>query len=139
MRIELHLTTQRIGPDRAVPKELAGAVGAVAEFSGIVRAREGEETITALEYEAYPAMARAVMRRILEELSRAHPCLLVRVTHRLGVIPVGETALRVVVLAGHRGEAFAMLSEFMDRLKQDVPIWKRRALGSGLPPTRPQP
>jgi molybdopterin synthase catalytic subunit len=139
MQIEIQLTTRRIAPERGLPKDLAGAVGAVAEFSGVVRVREGEATIAALEYEAYPAMARRVMHGILEELGRRHSCLLVRVTHRLGIIPVGETALRVVVLAGHRGEAFAMLREFMDRLKQDVPIWKRRAVGPGPATERPQP
>ena len=48
--------------------------------------------------------------------------------HRVGVIPVGETAIYVGVASPHRGEAIALLAEFMDRLKQDVPIWKRRAL-----------
>ena len=57
-----------------------------------------------------------------------HPCLAAKVIHRLGVVPVGETAIYVGVAAKHRGEAFALLAEFMDRLKQDVPIWKRRAL-----------
>jgi molybdopterin synthase catalytic subunit len=73
-------------------------------------------------------MAEDVMRRIIEELGQSHPCLFVRVTHRVGVVPAGEAAIRVVVAAGHRAEAFAMLAAFMDRLKQDVPIWKRRAL-----------
>ncbi len=60
--------------------------------------------------------------------------------HRIGVIPVGETAIYVGVASPHRGEAIALLAEFMDRLKQDVPIWKRRALadfasgGTGLRP-----
>ena len=47
--------------------------------------------------------------------------------HRVGIIPVGETAIYVGVASPHRGEAIALLAEFMDRLKQDVPIWKRRA------------
>ena len=48
--------------------------------------------------------------------------------HRVGIIPVGETAIYVGVASPHRAEAIALLAEFMDRLKQDVPIWKRRAL-----------
>jgi molybdopterin molybdotransferase len=50
------------------------------------------------------------------------------VIHRVGIVPVGETAIYLGVAAKHRGAAFALLAEFMDRLKQDVPIWKRRAL-----------
>jgi molybdopterin synthase catalytic subunit len=37
---------------------------------------------------------------------------------------VGEAAIVVRVEAKHRAEAFGMLAAFMDRLKQDVPIWK---------------
>ena len=56
------------------------------------------------------------------------PVCAAKVIHRVGVIPVGETAIYVGVASPHRGEAIALLAEFMDRLKQDVPIWKRRAL-----------
>jgi molybdopterin synthase catalytic subunit len=41
---------------------------------------------------------------------------------------VGEAAIYVGVAGKHRAEAFTLLMDFMDRLKQDVPIWKRRAL-----------
>ena len=87
-----------------------------------------DRIISALEYEAYPEMARREIRRLLEEISSRHPCLAAKVIHRVGIIPVGETAIYVGVAASHRGEAIALLAEFMDRLKQDVPIWKRRAL-----------
>ena len=46
------------------------------------------------------------------------------VIHRLGTVPVGETSLFVRVRAPHRSEAFQLLTSFLDRLKQDVPIWK---------------
>jgi len=52
----------------------------------------------------------------------------VHVRHRLGEVRVGETAIVIEVLAAHRGEAFAIAAAFMDRLKQDVPIWKMRAI-----------
>lgn len=102
-------------------------MGALAEFSGLVRGEENGRDIAALEYEAYSPMAEQVMREIITELVRRHPCLSVRVTHRTGIVPVGEAAIHMLVTARHRAEAFAMLTEFMNRLKQDVPIWKRRA------------
>jgi len=125
MQIEIQITPQRIA--ETISPLLAG-VGALAEFSGIVRAEEAGRAIAALEYEAYSPMAEQVMREIIAEIGSRHPCLCVRVTHRIGIVPVGETAIQLLVTARHRVEAFAMLTEFMDRLKQDVPIWKRRAL-----------
>jgi len=125
MQIEIQITSQRIAGNVSPP--LADA-GALAEFSGLVRGEEDGRTIAALEYEAYSPMAERVMREIIAELGELHPCLFVRVTHRIGVVPVGEAAIHIVTAARHRAEAFAMLTEFMNRLKQDVPIWKRRAL-----------
>lgn len=118
--------------DRPIPAtcETAGpadVVGAWVEFRGVVRAEEGGHPIEALEYEAYADMALREMRRLLEELAGRHPCLAVRVIHRIGLIPVGEAAIYVGVAGQHRAEAFALLAAFMDRLKQDVPIWKTGA------------
>jgi molybdopterin synthase catalytic subunit len=101
-----------------------GASGAMVEFAGIVRPTEGAQAIDALQYEAYDAMARSEMERILRELGNQFPCHSVKVQHRKGWVPVGEAAIVVRVEAKHRAEAFGMLAAFMDRLKQDVPIWK---------------
>jgi molybdopterin synthase catalytic subunit len=128
MQSEIAITTQPIDLHRPLPGEVRGQAGAVAEFAGLVRGEEDGRPIAALEYEAYSPMAEKVMRGIVEELERQQPCLFVRVTHRVGWVPVGQAAIHVVVAARHRAAAFAMLAGFMDRLKQDVPIWKRRAL-----------
>ena len=125
MQIEIQITAERIATNIYPPP---AGVGAIAEFSGRVRGEENGQAIAALEYEAYSPMAERVMRDIIMEIGVRHPCLFVRVTHRIGIVPVGEAAIHMVTAARHRAEAFAMLTEFMNRLKQDVPIWKRRAL-----------
>jgi molybdopterin synthase catalytic subunit len=127
VEIEIQLTTEPI-VQQALPPKLAGSAGAWVEFMGMVREEESQQAIVALEYEAYSPMAESEMRRILEDLGAAGPCLYARVIHRTGVVPVGEAAIWMGVAAVHRGEAFALLAEFMNRLKKDVPIWKRRAL-----------
>jgi molybdopterin synthase catalytic subunit len=126
METQITITQQPIARNFSAPS--SPATGALAEFSGIVRAEENGRDIAALEYEAYSPMAERVMHEIIENIAQQHPCLFVRVTHRTGIIRVGETAIHIVVTARHRAEAFAMLVEFMNRLKQDVPIWKVRAL-----------
>lgn len=128
MRIQLQLVREPIPLARTWDPAESGAAGALAEFTGLVRAEENHQTIAALEYEAYDPMALNVMRQILEALAQKHPCHAAQVIHRLGVVPVGAAAIYVGVTARHRAEAFAVLTEFMDRLKQDVPIWKTRAL-----------
>ncbi|HTQ50324.1 MAG TPA: molybdenum cofactor biosynthesis protein MoaE [Candidatus Acidoferrales bacterium] len=126
MEIEFQLVHEAIAERVSPPPP--GAHGAWLEFRGIVRSEEAGQKISALEYEAYPEMAKREIRRLLEEISSRHPCLAAKVIHRVGIIPVGETAIYVGLAASHRTEAIALLADFMDRLKLDVPIWKRRAL-----------
>ena len=100
-------------------------IGACVEFSGIVRETERDRALTGLHYEAYEPMARTQLARIFAELHAAHPCAAVTFIHRLGWVPVGEASLFIRVLAAHRGEALRFLAAAIDRMKADVPIWKR--------------
>ena len=127
MKIQAQLTEESIATR---PQEWGrdGKSGALAEFWGIVRGEEEGEPIRALEYEAYPVMAIRQMEAILRDLGNKHLCHEAQVIHRLGVIPAGEAAIWVGITTAHRQEAFAMLITFMDRLKQEVPIWKVRAV-----------
>jgi molybdopterin synthase catalytic subunit len=139
MQLGINITSQPIDPRSGLPAEMTGQAGAVVEFQGFVRGEEEGRAITALEYEAYSPMAEQVMRQIFQDIACRHPCLFAHVTHRIGVVPVGEAAIHVAVGSRHRAEAFAMLIEFMDRLKQDVPIWKRRALACQAMPAPKRP
>ena len=131
MEIHVQLTDQPIAASLTPPAEL-GTVGAWTEFRGLVRGEESGQPIRALEYEAYPEMAERELRRLLTELSAQYPCLSACVIHRVGVVPVGEAAIYVGIASAHRTEGFALLAAVMDRLKQDVPIWKRRTLPLNL-------
>jgi len=122
MKIQIEITDQPLVGGGMTSAD--GASGAIVEFAGVVRSKEGEHAINALQYEAYDAMARSEMERILRELEKQFPCDSVQVKHRKGRVPVGEAAIVVRVAAKHRAEAFGMLAAFMDRLKRDVPIWK---------------
>lgn len=99
-------------------------VGACVEFWGIVREQEGERTLAGLHYEAYEAMARREFARIAAALGEKYPIVGALVIHRLGWVPVGEPSLFVRVLAKNRGPALAFCGDLIDRMKEDVPIWK---------------
>lgn len=121
MDLEVSFTDRTIG---APELPLAAGAGAMVEFRGVVRGLENDVPISALVYDLYEPMAAKVIREIVAEIARVHPCLRVVVIHRHGTIPVGETAIYLRVDSRHRGEGFCLLEEFMNRLKKDVPIWK---------------
>ena len=115
-------TTPIVIPALALPSR---EIGACVEFSGIVRETEHDRALTGLHYEAYEPMAARQLERIFDELNAVHPCAAVYFVHRLGWVPVGDSSLFVRVLAAHRGEALLFLTHAIDRMKADVPIWKR--------------
>ena len=84
-----------------------------------------------LAYEAYPEMAQKVMGAIFEEAVKRFSITRARVAHRLGEVPVGEASVLVVVAAAHRSAAFDACRFLMDRLKNEVPIFKRERLAQG--------
>ncbi|MEQ1852822.1 MAG: molybdenum cofactor biosynthesis protein MoaE [Chthoniobacteraceae bacterium] len=114
-----------VGPIVVPPcRTPARDAGALVEFHGIVRRMEGAVELSALHYEAYEAMARREFSRIFAELAARHPVHDVMVIHRIGRVPAGEASLYVRVAAKHRGPALSFCGTLIDRMKEDVPIWK---------------
>jgi len=107
------------------------ADGAVLTFAGTTRDHNDGAAVVTLRYEAYPEMAQKVMCTIFEEAIKRFPITRARVVHRLGEVPVGEASVVVVVASPHRAPAFDACRFLMDRLKNEVPIWKQEQLRSG--------
>src|SRR3954468_12524846 len=106
-------------------REMSSGIGAVIYFLGVVREREGEQQISAIDYEAFEKMAVHQFEKIFDEVERRWPIESVRLVHRIGVVKVNEPSLWVEMVAPHRGEAFAACQFLIDEMKKVVPIWKR--------------
>ena len=70
-------------------------------------------------------MAAAVLERIGAECEGRWPGCRVAIHHRVGVLRPGDLAVVIAVAAPHRAEAFSGCRHAIERLKEDVPIWKR--------------
>ncbi|UIO99627.1 molybdopterin synthase [Halobaculum sp. CBA1158] len=112
--------------------EGADRSGAIATFTGRVRARDSpdDDRTEALTFEKYEGVAADRMARIERELEEREGVFDVRMHHRVGTIVDGEDIVFVVVLAGHRREAFRTVEDGIDRLKDEVPIFKKETTES---------
>lgn len=104
--------------------------GAIATFLGIVRDHDPsvDGEVTALEYSAHPDA-----QRILEAICASHdqPEVAIAVTHRVGLLSVGEAAFVAAVASAHRREALDTLSALVEHIKADLPVWKKEILADG--------
>ncbi|WP_186626843.1 molybdenum cofactor biosynthesis protein MoaE [Rhodococcus sp. BP22] len=103
--------------------------GAVVLFSGVVRNHDGGQAVSALEYQAHPD-AEKFLRACCAEVA-AQSGLPVAAVHRVGDLVVGDVALVAAVASPHRAEAFATCATLVERIKSEVPIWKRQHFATG--------
>jgi molybdopterin synthase catalytic subunit len=120
--------------DDAVARAVEAAVaapecGAVVTFRGVVRDDDGGRDVTSLDYEAHPD-ATAVLQEVCRAVA-AETGLRVAATHRYGHLVVGDVALVASASAGHRKEAFEACSLLVERIKAEVPIWKKQQFTDG--------
>lgn len=102
--------------------------GALACFLGIVREdpiRDTGSKVTHLEYEAYTEVALRKLEEIRADAKRRGGIVEVAIHHIIDSVEVGEPSLFVVVLGKHRQETFPALAETVERVKKEVPIWKK--------------
>ncbi len=105
--------------------------GGLVTFTGVVRNHSRGKTVTRLDYEAYGEMAQKQLARIAQEATRTWPGTRVAVAHRVGSLVPGDLAVVIAVSAPHRKEAFRACELVIDRLKEDVPIWKKEYAEDG--------
>lgn len=105
--------------------------GGVVTFSGAIRAVSKGKAVSHLEYEAFPPMAEKQMARIADEATQRWPGVRLAIVHRVGRLEPGELAVVIAASAPHRKEAFLACEHAIDRLKQDVPIWKKETTSDG--------
>lgn len=112
-------TLRQSGPD----------TGAIATFTGLVRASGDQSGVTGLFLEHYPGMTEGVIQQLLDQASARWDILAARVIHRVGYLALQDQIVFVGVSSRHRGDAFAACEFIMDALKTSAPFWKKEISG----------
>jgi molybdopterin synthase catalytic subunit len=105
--------------------------GAIGSFTGIVREKTGDVETKSLEFESYDKVTNNKIRLIETDLKACEGILDVRIHHRVGRIEAGQDILYIVVAASHRQQLFQALSDAIEQLKAEVPIWKKEYTTTG--------
>jgi molybdopterin synthase catalytic subunit len=125
------VTHEAIDPARAIGFVGDPGAGGTCVFLGTVRDNSDAGEVTGLTYEAWQDLAVKRLEELGEELFATWPLSRVALLHRFGDLAVGEVSVAIAVSAPHRAEAFDACRHAIERLKQDVPIWKKEHLLTG--------
>ncbi len=148
------LSAEPISVEQAIAAVESDTAGAVVSFSGVVRNHDGGKQVSRLSYSAHPT-AHQVMADVVAGLVAEHSVpasgqapdecpydgadgagerqrsVRIWAAHRIGMLEIGDPALVCAVSAAHRGQAFEVCAELVDRIKAQVPIWKEQFFADG--------
>jgi molybdopterin synthase catalytic subunit len=124
------LRTTALSVDEVLAVVSGDGIGGTVMFIGTVRDHDAGRAVVTLDYSAHPSAAEH-LRRVVAEVGEAWPGVALAALHRVGELAVGEPAVIVAAGAPHRDEAFLAGRSLIDRIKAEVPLWKRQTFGDG--------
>jgi molybdopterin synthase catalytic subunit len=130
-RVLVELTDQAIDVASLRSHLVDPDTGAHAWFEGVTRRMTaGRETLQ-LAYEAFEPMALSTLRQLATDACQRFELSSIVIVHRLGEVGIGQASIVIGCSSAHRVGALAALPWLMDRIKTDVPIWKREHFADG--------
>lgn len=130
-RLRAALTDGPIDPAAVIEAVSSPTRGAVLLFLGTVRNHHRGRPVERLTYSAYRSMAEERLLRIVREIETEGDALAIAIVHRLGEVPAGEASVAIAAASPHRAAAYEASRRALERLKKEVPIWKKERYGGG--------
>ena len=121
----VHIQESPLDPESIREVAKGPKSGAVVLFEGCARDSHEGKVVAELSYEAYVPMALSQLQSLRENAIAKFSLNACFIHHRLGVVPISETAIVVVCASAHRTESLRAIAWLLDKIKKSVPIWKR--------------
>ncbi|MDX1961316.1 MAG: molybdenum cofactor biosynthesis protein MoaE [Leptospiraceae bacterium] len=125
------LTLEPIQVDLLLSSMKSIEAGGIVLFSGNTRNSNQGRSVLYLEFESYEPMAERMIAEIVLEAKKKWNLIDAICVHRLGRVDLGEPAVCIVTSSAHRDEAYKANQEIINRVKHEVPIWKREFFEDG--------
>lgn len=125
-----YITSKPILVDECISKIKKTSSGAMVIFTGLVRnhtktkAKEIKE-VNALEYTAFEPLANQLIQTIIVDAKKKFQLTDIFVLHRIGFLNLEDIAVIVITTSAHRKECYLGNQYIIDRIKHEVPIWKK--------------
>jgi molybdopterin synthase catalytic subunit len=124
------IRSSELSVDEVIAAVRGERVGGIVVFIGTVRDEDQSRAVTALDYSAHTSAAEQ-LARVVTEVGAEAPNVALAALHRVGELAVGDIAVVVAAGCPHRDEAFRLGRLLIDRIKAEVPLWKRQQFADG--------
>ena len=107
--------------------------GAIYTFTGFVRGKEENKTITKLTLTTPDTLkAEKEMNEIAESTKIKHNIKQVNIIHYIGEFYTGDPLFQVAILGKHRQETITALNEIIERVKHEIDFKKEIETDDGI-------
>jgi molybdopterin synthase catalytic subunit len=127
----IEIVANKIDVGAVIAKVKHPEAGGIDVFIGTTRNRTSNNEVMQLEFESHVSMAIKEVEKIIATAKKKWDIKSVAVSHRIGIVPIGEEAVVIAVACPHRKDAFESCRYIIDTLKQTVPIWKKEKFKNG--------
>lgn len=126
------ITKDPLKLDMLVEKVVSPAIGGIVTFIGTVRNNTENKKVIKLSYEANIEFAESIMKNIFTDIQEQWGKVNIAVAHRIGTdFEVGTITLIIVTAAPHREEAYSANRYILEKIKEDLPVWKKETFSNG--------
>jgi molybdopterin synthase catalytic subunit len=123
--IHLELTYSPLDTSTILSRISSPHAGANILFLGTTRDSFEGRAVSQLSYQCYAPLALRTLSGIAQKAVTEHGLLGISISHRLGIVPIGEASIAIAVSSAHRRAAWRAGEEVLEECKEKVEIWKR--------------
>jgi molybdopterin synthase catalytic subunit len=84
-----------------------------------------------MTYESYMGMAEEKIKNIEIDAKKTWGIKKIRIIHRIGELTIGDNSVAIAISTPHSKDAFAACQFILDKIKHEVPIWKKEKMLNG--------
>ena len=109
----------------------SGDSGATVIFVGTVRNYSENGRVLGMNYESYIGMAEERIKKIEYSVQKMWNIKKINIIHRIGDLNVGDPSVMIAISTPHSKDAFEACQFILEKIKHDVPIWKKEKIIDG--------
>jgi molybdopterin synthase catalytic subunit len=126
------VTDSPLSPESVIAKVRSSDCGCVAAYIGLIRDHSEGKPVRSVEYRDPDEKAKARLQEIAAEARHRWPNTRIAISHRTGILKVGEVNLVIAVAAPNRQEGFHACQFAVDQFKLKLPTRKRETYQNGM-------
>jgi molybdopterin synthase catalytic subunit len=127
----IEITRQPISPEVVINQAKSDSSGCVVTYVGLIRDESHGKPVLSVEYQDPEENAQRRLQEIADQVRARWPVNSIAITHRIGILQVGDINLVIAIASAHREEGLAACRYAVDLFKERLPTHKKETYQDG--------